>query len=140
MTRDKSTEARKLQPGVPCVVCGGPQGECIELRGGFLPEAVCKKRPSYDQLKAQLDAATARAESAEQGAVGERRQAKIWHSQCITELSRAEKAEARITQLDVELAAALVELAAADVAIVEVKQPLGGDSNDFTAVPRPEGE
>lgn len=34
----------------PCKYCGGPEGECIELRGGCLPERVCKKRPTYQQL------------------------------------------------------------------------------------------
>lgn len=34
----------------PCIYCGGPEGECIELRGGCLPERVCKKRLTYRQL------------------------------------------------------------------------------------------
>jgi hypothetical protein len=34
----------------PCEYCGGPAGECTEIRGGFLPENVCKKRPTYQDL------------------------------------------------------------------------------------------
>jgi DNA repair exonuclease SbcCD ATPase subunit len=34
----------------PCKYCGGPPGECTEIRGGFLPEWVCKNKPTYQQL------------------------------------------------------------------------------------------
>ncbi len=40
----------KLEKKDACQYCGGPHGDCIELRGGFLPEAVCKQRPTYQQL------------------------------------------------------------------------------------------
>ena len=34
----------------PCKYCLGPGSECEELRGGFMPNLTCKKRPTYDQL------------------------------------------------------------------------------------------
>jgi len=40
----------KLEKKDPCKYCGGPPGECIEIRGGFLPNWVCKTRPTYDEL------------------------------------------------------------------------------------------
>jgi hypothetical protein len=39
----------------PCEFCGGPAGECTEIRGGFLPETVCKKRPTYQELWEELE-------------------------------------------------------------------------------------
>src|SRR5687767_11914839 len=41
-----------------CSDCGGPYGECIDLRGGFLPERVCrnKKDPRDQRIKELLSA------------------------------------------------------------------------------------
>ena len=40
----------KLEKKEPCKYCGGPYGECKEIRGGHLPEVVCKKKPTYNDL------------------------------------------------------------------------------------------
>ncbi len=46
----KADYKSKLEKKDPCKYCKGPPGECTEIRGGFLPNWVCKTRPTYDQL------------------------------------------------------------------------------------------